>query len=43
MGLLSPAHGCHRAVGDAVVAVEPLRHGLGNAATGGICRVRGTT
>ena len=31
-----------RAVGDAVVAVEPLRHGLGNAATGGICRVRGT-
>jgi len=30
------------AVGDAVVAVEPLRHGLGNAATGGICRVRGT-
>jgi hypothetical protein len=31
-----------RAVGDAVVAVEPLRHGLGNAATAGICRVRGT-
>lgn len=31
-----------RAAGDAVVAVEPLRHGLGNAATGGICRVRGT-
>ncbi len=31
-----------RAVGAAVVAVEPLRHGLGNAATGGICRVRGT-
>jgi len=30
-----------RAVGDAVVAVEPLRHGLGNTATGGICRVRG--
>ena len=30
------------AVGDSVVAVEPLRHGLGNAATGGICRVRGT-
>ena len=24
------------------MAVEPLRHGLGNAATGGICRVRGT-
>ena len=32
-----------RAIGDTVVAVEPLRHGLGNAATGGICRVRGTT
>jgi hypothetical protein len=31
-----------RAVGDAVVAAEPLRHGLGNAATGGIWRVRGT-
>jgi hypothetical protein len=31
-----------RAVGDAVIAVEPLRHGLGNAATGGICRVHGT-
>ena len=30
-----------RAVGDAVVAVEPLRHGLGNTGTGGICRVRG--
>jgi hypothetical protein len=30
------------AVGDAVVAAEPLRHGLGNAATGGIWRVRGT-
>jgi hypothetical protein len=29
-------------VGDAVVAVEPLRHGLGNAATGGMYRVRGT-
>ena len=31
-----------RAVGGAVVAIEPLRHGLGNAATGGIWRVRGT-
>lgn len=31
-----------RAVGTAVVAAEPLRHGLGNAATGGIWRVRGT-
>jgi hypothetical protein len=31
-----------RAIGDTVVAVEPLRHGLGNAATGGIWRVRGT-
>jgi len=31
-----------RALGDAVVAAEPLRHGLGNAATGGIWRVRGT-
>jgi hypothetical protein len=30
------------AVGDAVVAATPLRHGLGNAATGGIWRVRGT-
>jgi hypothetical protein len=30
------------AVGDAVVAAEPLRHGLGNAATGGIWRVRVT-
>ncbi len=30
-----------RAIGDSVVAVEPLRHGLGNTATGGICRVRG--
>ena len=29
-----------RAVGDAVVAVEPLRHGQGNTATAGICRVR---
>lgn len=29
------------AVGDAVLAAEPLRHGLGNAATGGIWRVRG--
>jgi hypothetical protein len=25
-----------------VLAVEPLRHGLGNAAAGGICRLRGT-
>jgi hypothetical protein len=31
-----------RAVGTAVLAAEPLRHGLGNAATGGIWRVRGT-
>jgi len=31
-----------RAVGDAVLVAEPLRHGLGNAATGGIWRVRGT-
>ncbi len=31
-----------RAVGTAVVAAEPLRHGLGNAATGGIWQVRGT-
>ena len=31
-----------RAVGDAVLTAEPLRHGLGNAATGGIWRVRGT-
>ena len=30
-----------RAVGDAVLAAEPLRHGLGNAATAGIWRVRG--
>jgi hypothetical protein len=30
-----------RAVGDVVLAAEPLRHGLGNAATGGIWRVRG--
>lgn len=29
------------AVGDAVTAAEPLRHGQGNAATGGIWRVRG--
>ena len=29
-------------VGGATLAVEPLRHGLGNAATGGIWRVRGT-
>jgi hypothetical protein len=28
-------------VGDAATAVEPLRHGQGNAATGGIWRVRG--
>ena len=28
--------------GDAVVAAETFRHGLGNAATGGIWRVRGT-
>jgi hypothetical protein len=30
-----------RAVGDVVLAAEPLRHGLGNAATAGIWRVRG--
>ena len=30
------------AVGDAVLAAEPLRHGLANAATGGIWRVTGT-
>jgi pimeloyl-ACP methyl ester carboxylesterase len=30
-----------RAVGDTIVASEPLRHGLGNAATGGIWRVHG--
>jgi hypothetical protein len=30
-------------IGDAVVAVEPLRHGQGNAAIGGIWRVRGTS
>jgi len=30
------------ALGDAIVAAETLRHGLGNAATGGIWRVRGT-
>jgi hypothetical protein len=30
-----------RAVGETAVATEPLRHGLGNAATGGIWRVRG--
>jgi hypothetical protein len=30
------------AVGDAIVTSEPLTHGLGNAATGGIWRVRGT-
>src|SRR5207244_1469514 len=30
------------ALGDAVVAAGTLRHGLGNAATGGIWRVRGT-
>jgi len=29
-------------VGDTVVAVEPLRHAQGNAAIGGIWRVRGT-
>jgi hypothetical protein len=29
-------------LGDAVVAVEPLRHARGNAAVGGIWRVRGT-
>src|ERR1700734_1140582 len=29
------------AVGDKVTAVEPLRHGQGNAATGGIWRLRG--
>ncbi len=31
-----------KSVGDAVTAVEPLRHGVGNAATTGIWRVRGT-
>jgi hypothetical protein len=30
-----------RAVGDVVLAAEPLRHGLANAATAGIWRVRG--
>ena len=31
-----------RVVGDSVLAATPLRHGLGNAATGGIWRLRGT-
>ena len=31
-----------RAVGYSVLAVEPSRYERGNAATGGICRVRGT-
>jgi hypothetical protein len=44
-GGASPAVGytrLPRAVGEAVVASEPLRHGLGNAATSGIWRIRGT-
>jgi hypothetical protein len=33
--------GLPAAVGDSVLAVEPLRHGLADAATGGIWLVRG--
>ena len=41
-GTVVTISGLPRAVGDAVLAAEPLRHGLGNAATSGIWRVRGT-
>jgi hypothetical protein len=41
-GAIPPAVRIPSGVGDAVVAAEPLRHGLGNAATSGIWRVRGT-
>ena len=41
-GPIPPVAGLPRVLGDAAVAAEPLRHGLGNAATGGIWRVRGT-
>jgi hypothetical protein len=34
--------GLPRALGEIVLPAEPLRHGLGNAATSGIWRVRGT-
>jgi hypothetical protein len=41
-GTLPPIIRFPSALGDAIVAAETLRHGLGNAATGGIWRVRGT-
>jgi len=41
-GAIPPVARLPQALGEAVVAAEPLRHGLGNAATGGIWRVRGT-
>ena len=41
-GTIPPAARLPRVLGEAAVAAEPLRHGLGNAATGGIWRVRGT-
>jgi hypothetical protein len=40
-GTVVTISGLPRAVGAEVLAAEPLRHGLGNAATSGIWRVRG--
>jgi len=40
-GTVVTISGLPSAVGDVVLAAEPLRHGLGNAATSGIWRIHG--